>query len=87
MTATTKRIASRFLAIGGRFIIKPNGEPDFGIDFGPLLSLKTPDRERRHRLRLTRAARKLVDERGADLADMVRQSGATTGAWIVWEGQ
>ena len=86
MTTSTIRISRRFFAIGGRFLIDPDGKPDFGINFGPLFSLNTPEPERRRLLRITRAARSLVGQRSAVIDAMVRQSGKPCGAWIVWEG-
>ena len=85
MTASTTGIARRFLAIGGRFVIKPDGQPDFGINFGPLLSLKMPEPERRRHLRITKAAVALVDQRGSQIAAIVRQDGCASGAWMIWE--
>lgn len=87
MTCSTIRIARRFFAIGGRFVINPNGKPDFGLNFGPLISLATPERERRRMVRIARAARSLVGLRSSEIDAMVRQSGKPCGAWIVWEGR
>lgn len=86
MSASTTHIAHRFLSMGGRFVINPVGTPDFVVDLGPLLSLKTAEPERRRLKRTARAACSLVEQRGSAVAAMVRQAGTPSGAWIVWEG-
>lgn len=87
MASSTHRIASRFLAIGGRFVIDPAGELDIGIDMQRMLTLGIPESERRHRQRRARAAVRLIDCRGSQVAALIHQHGKPVSGWSVWEGR
>jgi hypothetical protein len=87
MGCSTHRIASRFLAIGGRLMIHPSGRLEFGINMHPMLALDTPESERRRLLRRTRAARRLIDRRGGQVAALIQQHGRPVSGWSVWEGR
>lgn len=85
--ASTHRIASRFLAIGGRFVIDPAGGLNAALDAQRLVSAGIPESERRHRRRRARAAIRLIDRRGSQVAALINQHGKPVSGWSVWEGR
>lgn len=82
---STKRIVSRFLAIGGRFMIDPQGQPDAAINMRRILSLETPEQERTRLRRSARAAQALIDQRRDQIVTLIRQHGRQSAGWLLWE--
>lgn len=82
--ATTHRIARRFLALGGRLMIHPDGHPVASIDAAALLSRAVATREGHRVRRINGALNLILDRRALDLCTLIEQHGHDVNGWTVW---
>jgi hypothetical protein len=84
--ADVEAAARRFLAIGGRVMIWPDGRLQGAISVAAIYSLNLTPEQTREREAVSRNFSRAEHGARATLADLTRTNGRPENGFIIWEG-